>query len=40
MKSKFLLLYSSQGGMMDYFNQEFLNNLGQKADISKIQRVR
>lgn len=34
------LTFTSQGGMMDFYTQEFLSILGEKADISSIARVR
>ena len=34
------LTFTSQGGMMDYFTPEFLEALGQKADISKIKKIK
>jgi hypothetical protein len=34
------LTFTSQGGMMDYFKQDFLLQLGHKADISNLKRVR
>lgn len=34
------LTFTSQGGMMDYFSQEFLDLLGRQADISGIKKVR
>lgn len=34
------LTFTSQGGMMDFYTQDFLDMLGKKADISHIKRVR
>lgn len=34
------LTFTSQGGMMDFYSQEFLTMLGKEADISSIKRVR
>lgn len=34
------LTFTSQGGMMDFYTQEFLLHLGEKADISNIKRVK
>jgi len=34
------LTFTSQGGMMDFYTQDFLKELGEKADISKIKRKR
>lgn len=34
------LTFTSQGGMMDFYSQEFLYMLGQIADISKIKKVK
>lgn len=34
------LTFTSQGGMMDFYSQEFLHLLGRKADISEIKKVR
>lgn len=34
------LTFTSQGGMMDFYTQEFLKMLGKKADISSIKKVR
>ncbi len=34
------LTFTSQGGMMDFYTQEFLDMLGEKADISSIKKVR
>lgn len=34
------LTFTSQGGMMDYYTQDFLNLLGEKADISSLKKVR
>lgn len=34
------LTFTSQGGMMDFYTQEFLHLLGEKADISNIKRVK
>lgn len=34
------LTFTSQGGMMDFYTQEFLLRLGQEADISHIKKVR
>lgn len=34
------LTFTSQGGMMDYFTQEFLHLLGEKADISSIVKIK
>lgn len=34
------LTFTSQGGMMDFYSQEFLDLLGKQADISKIAKVR
>lgn len=34
------LTFTSQGGMMDFYTQDFLNKLGEMADISKIRKVR
>lgn len=34
------LTFTSQGGMMDFYTQEFLNLLGDKVDISHIKKVR
>lgn len=34
------LTFTSQGGMMDFYSDDFLLMLGEKADISKIKKVR
>lgn len=34
------LTFTSQGGMMDFYTQEFLTKLGNMADISNIKKVR
>lgn len=34
------LTFTSQGGMMDFYTQEFLYMLGEKADLSGIKKVR
>lgn len=34
------LTFTSQGGMMDFYTQDFLDMMGKKADISKIKKVR
>lgn len=34
------LTFTSQGGMMDFYSQDFLHLLGEKADISMIQKIR
>lgn len=34
------LTFTSQGGMMDFYTQDFLDMLGRKADISNIKKIR
>ncbi len=34
------LTFTSQGGMMDFYSQEFLHILGKKADISGIKKIK
>lgn len=34
------LTFTSQGGMMDFYTQDFLNMLGKKADITNIEKIR
>lgn len=34
------LTFTSQGGMMDFYTQDFLSKLGEMADISMIKKVR
>ena len=34
------MTFTSQGGMMDFYSQDFLTMLGEKADISAIKKIR
>lgn len=34
------LTFTSQGGLMDFYSQDFLHHLGEKADISNIKKIK